>query len=135
MKYISAKIRNQVALRARFRCEYCQVQEEDMYLAFEIDHVIAQKHGEGHELSNLAYCCPHCNQHKGTDLATFIEECEDLVRLFNPRTDSWETHFSTSFGEIIAKTTTGQATIKLLKLNAPDLLILRRILTEAGRYS
>ncbi len=60
-----------IALRAMDCCEYCQIHEDFMFLAFEIDHIISIKHGGGNEIANLAYACPHCNQHKGTDLTTF----------------------------------------------------------------
>jgi HNH endonuclease len=127
--------RIQVAKRANNRCEYCQVHEDDMFLAFEIDHIIAQKHGGGNEIDNLAYACPHCNQHKGTDMVTFVENYGDIVPLFNPRIDVWKEHFSTIEGEIISKTKIGYATIKLLKMNDVDLMILRKLLTELNRYT
>ncbi|MCU0443342.1 MAG: HNH endonuclease [Microscillaceae bacterium] len=134
MSYFSDKIRKQVAKRANFRCEYCQVHEDDRFLAYEIDHIIAQKHGGEYELSNLAYACPHCNQHKGTDLVSFVENYTDIVPLFNPRLQTWNEHFTTELGEIIPQTKIGQATVKLLQLNHPDLLIIRQMLSEAGRY-
>ena len=34
-----------VRLRARFRCEYCHFPERFTGLNFQIDHVIAEKHG------------------------------------------------------------------------------------------
>ncbi len=134
MKYISAKIRQEVAQRANFCCEYCHIHEDDMFLAFEIDHVIAQKHGGGDELDNLAFSCAHCNQHKGSDLVSIVDNYEDIVPLFNPRNHLWKEHFETDLGQILPKTKIGQATIKLLKLNNPDLLIIRRLLSESGRY-
>lgn len=65
MSKISKSTRLEVAKRANHRCEYCHLHEEDMFLSFELDHIIAQKHGGTDGLDNLAYACTHCNQHKG----------------------------------------------------------------------
>ena len=73
---VSKKVRQQVAGRADFRCEYCRIKEEDSFLSFQIDHIVSKKHGGGDEIENLAYACPHCNQNKGADLTTFIGSYE-----------------------------------------------------------
>lgn len=132
-RYVSDTNRLIVARRANHCCEYCRVSEEDHFLGFQIDHVIAIKHGGTNDVDNLAYCCPHCNQNKGTDLATLVPS-GDIVPLFNPRKQTWSEHFSIDDGFILAKTSTGEGTISLLKLNDPDRLILRRVLEEAKRY-
>jgi hypothetical protein len=105
-----------------------------MFISFEIDHIVAQKHGGGNEIENLAYACPHCNQHKGTDMVTFVDDYNDVIRLFNPRIDDWHEHFETTIGEVYSETKIGKATIKLLKINDVDLIILRGLLIELGRY-
>ncbi len=125
-------IRDQVAERAGYRCEYCRIKEEDSFLRFHIDHIISQKHGGGNELENLAYCCPHCNQHKGTDITTFVDTYDNLVPLFNPRKEDWFQHFRMVEGEIVALTEIGKATVKLLQLNNAERLIIREILQEVG---
>lgn len=129
---IPDKIRDFVAKRANSCCEYCLIHSDDMFLAFEIDHIIPIKHGGKNDIENLAYACPHCNQHKGTDFATITKG--DIIPLFNPRKEIWQEHFETENGEIISKTQIGEATLKIFKFNKPDLLILRRILHEVGRY-
>lgn len=133
-KVVSEKDRTFVTKRASHCCEYCRLHERYMFLAFEIDHIISLKHGGGNELENLAYACSHCNQYKGSDLATFLDSYDDLVPLFNPRKHIWSEHFEIINGEIIAQTRIGQATIKILRLNNPDILILRRTLSQAGLY-
>jgi hypothetical protein len=130
----SEVLRFNIAKRAENRCEYCRIHEDDMFIGFEIDHIIANKHGGGDEIENLAYACPHCNQHKGSDLVTFVDSYDDIVMLYNPRKHIWEEHFETNLGEIIAKTKIGRATVKLLKMNDIDLIILRNMLSEIGRY-
>jgi 5-methylcytosine-specific restriction endonuclease McrA len=52
-RYLNRKTRDAVAKRARFRCEYCLLHEDDAYLSFEIDHIISLKHGGNNELNNL----------------------------------------------------------------------------------
>lgn len=133
-KPISTKIRRLVAKRANSRCEYCRLHEDDLFLAFEIDHIISVKHGGGNELENLAYACPHCNHHKGSDLTTFLNDYNDIEILFNPRIHNWNEHFEAVGGEISPKTRIGQATVKLLRYNEPDLVILRQLLMSLGRY-
>ena len=78
---ISAKNRRFIAQRADHRCEYCRIHEDDLFLAFEIDHIISVKHGGGNELGNLAYACAHFNHHKGSDLTTFLDSYDDIVDL------------------------------------------------------
>jgi hypothetical protein len=133
-RYISKKLKRSVAKRADYRCEYCRVHENDSFLPFEIDHIISVKHGGGNEEKNLAYACPHCNQHKGTDLTTFLESYQDIVTLYNPRIHDWSEHFVAEDGEILAKTRTGEATIKLLRVNEPERLIISKILMEIGSW-
>lgn len=131
---IPERIRLAVAQRASFRCEYCQIHSDDLFLSFEIDHIIAIKHGDTNAIENLAYACPHCNQHKGSDFATLLNDFNDIVVLYNSRIHNWTEHFDISDGEIIAKNRIGQASIKIFKFNEPDLLILRKLLFELGRY-
>ncbi|WP_345264689.1 HNH endonuclease [Nibrella viscosa] len=123
-----------VAQRANYRCEYCRIHSDDLFLSFQIDHIIPLKHGGTNTINNLAYACPHCNQHKGSDFATLLNDFTDIVLLYNPRTDLWTTHFEVVDGKIVAKTRTGQASIKIFQFNQPDLVILRRLLGLAGRY-
>ena len=131
---IPAAIRKLVARRAGYRCEYCQFHEDDLFFSFEVDHVVGLKHGGGNEPENLAFACPHCNNHKGSDLTTFLDDYDDIVRLFNPRAHEWATHFQAIDGEIVPLTRIGQATVKILRFNQADLVMLRRLLMQAGRY-
>ena len=45
MTYISDALRRLVIERAQHCCEYCLLSDEDSFLPFEIDHIIAEKHG------------------------------------------------------------------------------------------
>ena len=53
-----------VRQRAQQRCEYCRIPAYLQWLHFQIDHVIAQKHGGETAAENLALACFHCNSYK-----------------------------------------------------------------------
>ena len=125
----------QVSQRSQFRCEYCLMPEAFLASIFHVDHIRSRKHGGKTILSNLAYACPHCNQNKGSDIATFDDETDEtIVRFFNPRKDTWHEHFEINIGEILPKTAIGNATIKILDFNQPERIILRQALIAIGEY-
>ena len=111
--------------RACYRCEYCLLPEAFFPLRFQIDHVRAEKHRGKTVESNLALACTHCNRHKGPNIAGFDAETGQTVRLFNPRADSWEEHFSTDGLLIVGKTAIGRATVIVLEMNKADQLLVR----------
>lgn len=132
---IPDSLRKQVAERAGYRCEYCLVSERFLATIFHIDHIRSIKHGGATAPGNLAYTCPHCNQNKGSNVATFLDEEGELtVRIFNPRKDDWVNHFEVVNGRILPKTVIGKATVTLLEMNQPDRLIFRQALAETGYY-
>ncbi len=57
----------------------------------------------------------------------------EAVRLFNPRRDRWTEHFRNDADWIEPLTEIGAATVRLLRLNAADRVVERRIL-RARRY-
>src|SRR5580658_8581254 len=97
---ITEALRRLVSGRAGHLCEYCLVHESDLYHGCEVDHVISLKHGGLTVPENLALACFHCNRHKGTDIASLSARTGGVVRFYNPRTDSWKTHFYQSEGRI-----------------------------------
>ena len=117
--YIPAELRRLVVARARRRCEYCGIREEDTYFGCEVDHIISEKHGGSTDEANLAFACVVCNRAKGSDIATLAEDGA-VVELFHPRRHAWNDHFSIEGARIIGLTRIGRATERLLKLNAPD---------------
>ena len=68
--YISAQLRREIIDRAGNCCEYCRISQEDQLFAFEIDHIIAEKHGGPTVTGNLCLSCPECNAFKGSDIAS-----------------------------------------------------------------
>ena len=124
--YIPAELRRLVVARARRRCEYCGIREEDTYFGCEVDHIISEKHGGLTDESNPALACVACNRAKGSDVATLAED-GSLVELFHPRRHRWAEHFVVHGVMFLGLTVIGKATIRLLKLNAPERLAEREI--------
>lgn len=92
MAYISAALRHAVQSRAGGRCEYCRFPQILSFLAFEVEHVVAEKHGGPTAPDNLAWACPFCNRFKGSDLGSLDPETGRLTPFFNPRTQPWADH-------------------------------------------
>ena len=133
--YISETTRQKVAFHAKYCCEYCLMPEKFLASIFHIDHIVSLKHGGKTILTNLAYACPHCNQNKGSDIATFLDSDNDMtIRFFNPRKDAWHDHFEINMGEILPKSSIGAATVKILDFNQPERIILRQTLIGIGQY-
>ena len=127
-------VKRDVATRANARCEYCLLAEQVSLYKFHIEHIKSLEHEGTNDLDNLAYCCPDCNYHKGSDIGTFSEDGESLIRFYNPRRDQWQDHFELDNGAIHGITDIGRATVKLFKLNAIDRLIFRQQLIDLALY-
>lgn len=132
--YVSSALRRQVYERAGRRCEYCLMPDSVAFAPYELDHIIARKHGGPTEADNLALSCTLCNKHKGSDLASLDPETGDLIPLFHPRNDRWSDHFQLDGARFEPLTARGRVTIKLLRLNHPDRLTERALLLEAGLF-
>ncbi|MGA7412486.1 MAG: HNH endonuclease signature motif containing protein [Bryobacteraceae bacterium] len=116
--------------RAAHRCEYCSLPETSFPLPFQIDHIRAEKHGGQTSETNLALACPHCNRHKGPNIAGFDAETGQIVRLFNPRMDSWGQHFEINGAQLSGKTPIGRVTVDVLGMNSADQLLVRNALSK-----
>ena len=119
--YISAELRRLVRARAKAVCEYCGIAETDTWFGCEVDHIISEKHGGLTEPENLALACVTCNRAKGSDIASLTDEGA-LAALFHPRRQVWAEHFVCEGPRILGRTAAGRATVRLLKLNAPERL-------------
>jgi hypothetical protein len=129
---ISEKLRQEIAKNANFKCEYCLTPEFFLATTFHIDHIRSIKHGGKTLIYNLAYACPHCNQNKGSDIASYTDE-DELVRLFNPRKDVWNEHFEVIESGVIASLSSiGEVTINTLSFNQIERVIFRKSLIEIG---
>ena len=129
---IPAFLRELVRQRAHHVCEYYLLNEDDVMHGFHVDHVISEKHGGPTEEHNLAFCCPFCNRAKGSDIAGHSDG--DIVRLYNPRIDRWSEHFALDSERIMARSSIGAVTLRLLGFNDAHRLVLRRELKAAGLF-
>ncbi len=131
---MEAALVRMIWIRATHRCEYCRIHQDYDDATFEIDHVIARKH-EGQSVpSNLALSCLHCNSYKGSDIASRTSSHRKLTPLFHPRRMKWEKHFRWDGPLIVGRTDIGRVTVRVLNINDPYRVELRRGLIEEGLF-
>jgi HNH endonuclease len=126
--------RKQVFLRAKGKCEYCLLPREFSVLPHEIDHIRAKKHGGPTSAMNTCLACAYCNGAKGTNAAGYDPLTDQLLPLFNPRTDFWKQHFAWNGPVLQGKTAIARATIEVLRINDPERVEHRRLLQAAGVF-
>ena len=61
MSDVSAALRDEVALRAGDRCEYCRLSQVGQETTFHIDHVVPRAAGGPTTAENLALACVSCS--------------------------------------------------------------------------
>jgi 5-methylcytosine-specific restriction endonuclease McrA len=83
---VSVRLRQEVAARAAYRCEYCGLPQRFAFHAHEPDHIVPRQPGGESHLQNLAWACLRCNWYKVPNVGSFDPETGRLVPLFNPRT-------------------------------------------------
>jgi hypothetical protein len=127
--------RNLVRERAGARCEYCQLPEEESVLPHELDHIRAKKHRGQTSLQNTCWACAYCNLAKGPNVAGYDDETDELVALFNPRTEEWKEHFFWEGPVLRGKTPKGRATVDVLRINDPERVEHRRLITARTNRS
>jgi len=104
-------------VRAGWRCEYCLLPEEHGGYPHHVDHIVSRKHGGESGEDNLAFACPVCNRNKGTDVASLSTVSGQPIRLFHPRQQAWPEHFQFVGPRIDPLSETGEATVRLLRLD------------------
>jgi len=120
--------RTRVIERAGNVCEYCHLpQFAQPFVTFHIDHVVPSQHRRDDSLDNLCLSCQSCNLHKGTNLSTVDPNSDAVIPVFNPRIDRWTDHFKFVDSVVVGVTTVGQGTIKLLAMNTPQRVELRKL--------
>jgi hypothetical protein len=125
--------RQLVRERAGRRCEYCRLPDVAVPAStFHVEHVIARQHGGADDLENCCWSCHRCNLHKGPNLSGRDPLTGNVVRLFDPRRQSWKRHFEWREALLLGRTQTGRATVAVLDINAPQRVALRRILRDEG---
>lgn len=130
---MDAKTRELVRRRAVDACEYCRIpQEATPLIRFHVDHTLARQHGGGDDPSLLCLACDRCNAYKGPNLTSVDPDSGAVVSLFNPRQDAWNEHFLLRGGTVTGLTPTGRATVRLLNMNAPRRIQLRKEWLDEG---
>jgi hypothetical protein len=130
---MDAATRRLVWRRARNRCEYCRLhQDDDDFSSFHVEHIVAKQHGGSDRPDNLCLSCAACNLAKGPNLSGYLQG--SVVPLFNPRTQRWTRHFRWDEGRMIGRTRCGIVTIHVLNMNAADRVRLRERLVDEGRF-
>ena len=122
-------------LRARSRCEYCQLHQLFDELTFQIDHAIARKHHGETIARNLVLSCFRCNSSKGSDIAGRDNLTRKLAPLFNPRRHRWARHFRWDGPYLFGLTAIGRVTIDVLKINDSDRVKFRESLIAEGLFA
>lgn len=131
-----------VALKQRIRaqfsdyCAYCRTAEYLTVATFEVEHIIPQVAGGETVLDNLCLACPTCNRHKATRQTAIDPQTKTVVLLFHPQQNQWADHFfwNADSTEIVSLTPIGRATIEVLKMNRPQLILVRRMWVKMGEH-
>jgi len=129
---ISSSLRQLVRARAKGCCEYCLSQEDYSPERFSIEHIYPCSKGGSSDLDNLALSCQGCNNCKYTKTHALDPVTKELVRLYHPRQDRWNAHFTWNedYSTLVGLTSVGRATIDALKLNRLGLVNLRQALYQ-----
>lgn len=130
--------RQLVVARAHGMCEYCRLIEAATGVTFHIEHVIPRSQDGETAMANLALSCPGCNLAKA-ERTTGEDDHGANQPLFNPRRYQpwllgWHLHFvfDRESGLILPRTSTGEATIRTLRVNSPHRLFARKLQIQAG---
>jgi hypothetical protein len=130
--------RRVVVARAGGACEYCRLLQDASGVTFHIDHVRPRSVGGQTTLNNLALSCPGCNLSKAAGIVG-IDATGTERALFNPREYEpwllgWHLHFvlDRETGRIVARTPTGETTIRVLKMNGQQRAFARQLQIAAG---
>jgi hypothetical protein len=132
--YVPRALRDLVARRACHRCGYCLTREAIVGTPMQLDHIVPESLGGPTEEDNLWLACGLCNLCKGDRVVAVDPETGEVVRLFNPRAQTWAEHFAWSAAgdRIVGLTSAGRATVVALQLNRSSLVVARRAWVSAG---
>lgn len=99
-----------------------------------IEHIWPRSKGGSLTLDNLCCACAWCNSYKATQTHALDPETEEEVRLFNPRTEVWSSHFAWREAglRISGITAIGKVTVEALHMKNEYVLPARRHWILAG---
>lgn len=133
---LTAKVRAQIAERARSCCEYCRSQEHYSPDSFVVEHIIPTARKGTNKIDNLAFSCQGCNNRKYTHIEAVDPATQETAPLYHPRQQRWADHFAWNedCSLVIGLTPTGRATVERLQLNRLGLLNLRQVLFDLNEH-
>lgn len=124
-----------VRTRAGECCEYCRLPASGGTISFHVDHIRPLKHRGTSTLDNLCYACYHCNAYKGSNISGYDPLTDKLTRLYHPRQDVWNEHFTLEENSIIRGISpVGRTTADVLNFNEARRVQRRKSLGELGEY-
>src|SRR5882672_3370928 len=134
--YIPRAIKKQIEETSGSFCEYCRSPDRFSPSSFAIEHIHPEIKGGETKFENLALSCGGCNSHKYTKIEGRDPQTNQIAPLFHPRLQNWDDHFrwSDDLTEVIGTTSTGRATVQILKLNRRKLINLRILLREQSEH-
>jgi hypothetical protein len=127
-------LRQRLAERAGFRCEYCKLHSALQRTTYHADHVQPVSRGGPDDEANRAFACPTCNLAKSNRLILVDPESGARVPVFNPRRDAWGDHFRFEGYLIVGKTPVGRAMIAALDMNETQCVFIRSIEAARGLF-
>ena len=134
--YIRRAIKQHIEELSGGCCEYCRSPEKFSPSSFAVEHIHPEVKGGETKLENLALSCGGCNSHKYTKTEGRDPQTTLIAPLFHPRLQNSSEHFvwSVDLTEVIGITSTGRATVQVLKLNRSKLINLRVLLREQREH-
>ena len=119
--------------RARRRCEYCLVHEDNAGFPHQIDHIISRKHGGSSGIGNLATLASSAIVTKvRISRRSIISAVRSGCSI--PGGIHGTEHFKLDGPVIQPLTAIGEVTAHLLRLNAAERVIERRLFQALGSY-
>ena len=131
---IPMEVRARVRARAGDRCGYCRSPQHLVLGPLEIDHLTPRSASGSDAERNLWLACRMCNNFKAAQTEAIDPRTGRTTRLFNPRRQSWTSHFSwNNVGtQILGKTPCGRATVLAMQLNNVIAVLVREQWVAAG---
>ncbi len=126
MSNLSEKLKRKIRQQAQNRCGYCLLPQSLNSSLLEIEHLFPTAKGGTEAEENLWLACRLCNGYKGVQTEAMDPKTNEIVLLFNPRTQNWNEHFKWKDEKIIGKTACRRATVQALKLNNEIILPVRK---------
>ena len=109
--------------RARHCCEYCQFPAECAETPFQIDHIVAEKHGGTTVPENLALSCFYCNSAK-----------RNVTDIPDPCSQAFGEHLEVlDDGRVRGLTVIGRDLVQICQLDRPRLIEFRRRMLTLSR--